>query len=88
MRITLHSGYLKAYKKRIVSNEKLRVRVSQRINTFQENPSDPILKNHLLKNRLESVRSFSITGDIRVLNVVISKDKVAFLNIGSHNQVY
>lgn len=45
------------------------------------------LNDHGLTGDLQGRRSFSITGDIRVFYVEF-EDKIIFLDIGTHNQVY
>ncbi len=58
------------------------------ITIFKNNHRDPILRDHLLKGKKQDLRAFSITGDIRIVYKIISKNEVLFLDIGSHNQVY
>ncbi len=88
MKIELHPDFRKSYKKRIKNNSKLVVKTKDRIEIFRKNSSDPILKNHVLKGSKNNIRSFSITGDFRIIYKQISKDHVLFLDIGTHNQVY
>lgn len=46
------------------------------------------LKNHPLKGKKKDYKAFSITGDYRITYKLISKSKVIFVDIGTHNQVY
>lgn len=88
MNIRFHSAYKKAYKKRIFGNQKLDTKTVDRIKLFQQNPTNPILKDHSLQGEKSYLRAFSITGDIRIVYLPVSKKEVVFLDIGSHNQVY
>ena len=62
-------------------------KLKERTRLFEKNPNSPLLKNHPLRGDKLGLRSFSISGDIRVIYYV--KDNVAyFVDIGTHNQVY
>ena len=88
MKIELHPDFKKSYKKRISNNPKLVFKAAQRINLFQENSDDPILRDHQLKGSKNNLRAFSVTGDIRIVYMKISGEHIILLDIGTHNQVY
>lgn len=88
MKIQRHPNFEKSYKQRIFSNLKLVIKVRARLKLFQQNPKNPILKDHPLVGKKIGLRAFSITGDIRIVYEPISKDHVILFDIGSHNQVY
>jgi len=88
MIIELHPRFKKHYKKRIAHNIKLIKQTRERITLFKNNPHYPLLKNHSLLGKRTHLRAFSITGDIRTVYFPISKNRVLFLDIGTHNQVY
>lgn len=88
MNINLHPQFTKSYDKRIRKNIKLVKKVSERIAFFQEDPNHPLLKDHALIGEKSHLRAFSITGDIRIVYLPVSKDEVIFFDIGNHNQVY
>lgn len=79
--------FLKNYQKRILPNPKLNNKLSERLEIFMKNPADPQLKDHGLTGKKKAFRSFSITGDIRVV-YKIEGDIIRLYDIGSHNQVY
>lgn len=58
-----------------------------RVKLFGENYQNPQLKDHQLTGKLQGFRSFSVTGDIRVI-YYINDDTAYFVDIGTHNQVY
>ena len=88
MIIELHPHFKKSYKNRIAKNRKLVIQTATRIKLFQQDTTNPILKDHSLKGKKVPLRSFSITGDIRITYWSISNEAVIFFDIGTHNQVY
>ncbi len=88
MKIRLYRGFKKAYKLRIVSDKQLVTKTAQRIALFKSDPKNPTLKDHGLIGAKKELRAFSITGDIRLVYLPVSKEEVIFIDIGSHNQVY
>ena len=88
MIIEIHPRFKSSYRKRIAYSSKLVSKVEERIKLFKEKPQNPILKDHSLMGKSKNLRSFSITGNIRIVYQLINKDRVLFLDIGSHNQVY
>ncbi|OGY16287.1 MAG: hypothetical protein A2785_01710 [Candidatus Chisholmbacteria bacterium RIFCSPHIGHO2_01_FULL_49_18] len=73
---------------RIATNRKLTQQFINRLAMFRNNPTHPLLHDHQLTGRKQELRSFSITGDIRVVYHNISSKTVILLDIGSHAQVY
>lgn len=87
MKVEFTDHFIKVFKKRIANNEKLHQRFDERARLFEQNPQNPTLKDHALTGKLKGYRSFSITGDIRVIYYV-QRNTAYFENIGTHNQVY
>ena len=87
MRIKYHREFIKYYKKRIAHSPKLVAQFQKQLRKFINNPKDLVLKDHKLTGQRDGYRSFSITGDIRVVYKIVG-DNIWFYNIGSHNQVY
>lgn len=88
MIIKLDSSYIKSFKKRIRNNAKLALKTRQRIKLFDQNPRNPMIKDHQLTGDKKEFRAFWITGDIRIIYFPVSKKEVLFIDIGTHNQVY
>lgn len=88
MKISYHKDFVKHFDKRIKSHPNLVKKYKKRYKIFIENKSHPLLKDHKLKGELKGKRSFSITGDIRVIYRELSYNIVEFLDIGTHTQVY
>lgn len=88
MKVKFYPGFKKSYNSRIANNKKLVLQTEERIEFFKFNPRDSILKDHGLTGAKRKLRAFSVTGDIRIVYLPVSKDEVIFIDIGSHNQVY
>lgn len=88
MKIERHPNFKKSYKKRIASNPQLVKKTEDRITLFKNDQTNPLLKDHQLTGARNAFRAFSITGDIRIIYLQVSKDHVILLDIGTHNQVY
>lgn len=88
MKIKLHRKFEKSYKVRVALNKKLVLQTKLRISLFKADPRNPILNNHELTGTKRELSSFSVTGDIRIVYILIAEDEVMFFDIGSHNQVY
>lgn len=84
--VVVSDGFKKKYDKRVFG--KLKKKVKERIEIFRRNKGDQILRDHCLEGAMKDLRSFSITGDIRIVYREINDGLVEFLDIGSHNQVY
>ncbi len=86
--ITFDPSFKKSFNRRIVTNTKLSNKFKEKVNLFSQENYNPILHDHQLCGKMKHYRSFSITGDCRVIYRVIDDNTVAFVDIGSHNQVY
>lgn len=62
-------------------------KIKERIDMFLNDRSNPLLKDHPLKGEMGKYRSFSISGDIRIIYFE-EKNKIVFLDVGKHTQVY
>ena len=86
--ITFESSFKKSFNKRVSPNLRLSDKFKERMNLFSRESRNPILQDHQLTGKTKHYRSFSINGDIRVIYRVIDDNTVAFVDIGTHNQVY
>jgi addiction module RelE/StbE family toxin len=85
--INYHKKFLKAYLKLIKASPKLKETIKLRLNLFMEDKSNFLLKDHALIGEMKDLRSFSVTGDIRIIYVEY-QDLIVLVDIGTHNQVY
>ncbi|MBI4067669.1 type II toxin-antitoxin system YafQ family toxin [Candidatus Gottesmanbacteria bacterium] len=86
--IKRHPTFDKHYRKRILPHPNLDIKFQERITLFIFNPMYPLLKDHPLTGKKAHLRSFSITGDIRVIYQEIFPGEILLIDIGTHNQVY
>jgi mRNA-degrading endonuclease YafQ of YafQ-DinJ toxin-antitoxin module len=82
------SGFRKAFKRKVRGNKNLEVRFRDRVAIFQKNPFDPTLKTHRLAGQLQGFWSFSVDYDVRVVFSFAEGDRVLFVDIGTHDEVY
>lgn len=87
MQIALSSKFKKNFKKRAANKKSKRI-FEERLKLFKENRNNPLLDDHGLDRDLKGYRSFSITGDIRVIYEELESDTYYFIDYGTHNQVY
>lgn len=87
MKVELTHGFIKIYKRRFSSKPSIHKRFKERLYKFTQNPDDNVLLNHALGGKMSGFRSFSVTGDIRIV-YYIYEDTAYFVDIGTHNQVY
>ena len=82
-------GFRKYFKKQLAKMpQKYQEQFSKKLDIFFENPFNPVLNNHQLSGELKNLRSINVTGDIRAIYEQINKDKVLFLKIDNHSNLY
>ncbi len=87
MRLNYTQNFLKNYKRRIANNSNLNKRFKERLELFLNDSKHPLLKDHKLIGARKELRSFSVTGDVRVIYLQ-NGETVYLIDIGTHNQVY
>ncbi|MCD6570701.1 MAG: type II toxin-antitoxin system mRNA interferase toxin, RelE/StbE family [Deltaproteobacteria bacterium] len=88
MNVVWDEGFKRSYRKKVKNNEKLKEKFWRALDVFIEAPFTSQLKTHKLSGRLEGLWAFSISNDQRVIFKFLDKDKVLFIDIGSHDEVY
>lgn len=86
-KIYYHKSFSKQYKKLVRSNPKYRKIITDRINLFLQTRKSLLLHDHKLSGNLHGLRSFSVSGDIRIVYFE-TPDHCVFVDIGTHSQVY
>jgi addiction module RelE/StbE family toxin len=85
MIIETHPKFDKNFSKRINPNKKLIKQFQNRLTLFRDNPQHPILKDHQLTGSKKDFRSFSLTGDYRIVyrqtntNTITSAPTIRFI---------
>ncbi len=85
MQYFLSNNFLKQFKK---LPTKIKNRAIERLSVFVVDPADPTLHNHSLAGPWSGHRSINITGDIRAVYKMESRDVARFVAIGSHTDLY
>ena len=85
MQVTKTNKFDKNFRKRILGQASLEKKFQERVAMFIPDRKDPVLKDHKLSG---DFRAFWITGDIRVIYILLPDNLALFIDIGSHNQVY
>jgi len=80
-------SFQKAFKKRI-QNTSSEERFYEKLEIFINDPYAQTLRTHKLSGNLKPYWSFSVEYDIRVIFDFIDENKVLFVDIGTHSQVY
>jgi len=60
----------------------------ERIKLFRQDPFNILLNNHTLIGEHKDKRSFNVTGDYRIIFCYTNENTVAFLDIGTHSELY
>lgn len=85
MHVDFDRQFRKKYKK---LDRKIRQRFDERVDLFVVDPLNAVLNNHSVNRAYPGLRSINITGDYRALFTQIRDDKVVFMNIGTHSELY
>lgn len=85
MKADFHKKFDKQFAK-LPKKQQLQVR--RAIKLFLENSQNPELYNHFLKGEWQGSRSIRAAGDLRLHFNEVSKDRVLFVAVGSHSQLY
>ena len=86
--IVLSSGFRKGFKRKVRGNKILESRFRDRAAIFENSPFDPRLKTHKLSGELDNLWSFSVDYDVRVIFSFMETNRVLFIDIGTHDEVY
>lgn len=80
--------FKKEYKKRIKSNKSKSKKFFDKLEVFLKDPFHPTLQTHKLTGVLKDLWAFKVDYDLRVVFYFENDEKVIFVNIGTHDQVY
>lgn len=84
MEVYAHKTFQKAFKKQ---PKKVQDQFLNVIALFTEDPYHHSFNNHALAGEFSSLRSFNVTGDVRV-HFEELQNGVMLINIGTHSQLY
>lgn len=84
MIIRFHKNFIKSIESQPVN---IQIKFKEKFKIFEEDKLNYVLNNHALTGKFKGLRSFNVTGDIRVhyeeMNGVI-----VLIDIGTHSQLY
>lgn len=81
--------YLKRARQFLKKHPALLRQYQKTIELLELNPQHPSLRLHALEGRLKGLSSVSINMSYRiVLEIIIKKNEIVFVDIGNHDQVY
>jgi len=86
--IGFSSSFRRVFKKKIKGHKELETRFWQKVEIFIEDPFNRTLRTHKLSGRLQDLWSFSIGYDLRVVFYFAEENRVVFVDIGKHDEVY
>lgn len=79
--------FKKNFIKRIPERSALARKFKDRLEMFERNRKNPVLRDHALVGKMRTYRAFSVGGDLRVI-YIDEGERIRLIDIGSHNQVY
>ena len=85
MKIEYTTRFLRKAKKLQINDQR---KLSERIEWFSKNMSDPRLKTHVLSGKFSGYYSFSLDYSKRVVGRKIDTDTITLIDVGSHDEVY
>lgn len=86
--IAFSASFKRAFRKSVAGNASLETRFWERVELFRNSPFDPKLRTHKLSGKLKDLWSFSVEYDVRVIFSFAGRERVVFIDIGSHKEVY
>ena len=87
IKVGFSSSFKRVFKKRVL-NKGIELKFWSKLETFVKNPYDPSLRTHKLTGEIKELWSFSVEYDCRVIFRFLEEDKVLFIDIGTHDEVY
>ena len=86
--ISFSGSFKSAFKRRIAGDSQREYRFWRSLEAFRENPFTPDLRTHKLSGKLKDLWSFTVEYDCRVVFYFDDTERVTFVDIGTHNEVY
>lgn len=86
--IAFENSFKRSYRRKISGNQERQKRFKQKLALFQNNPFESSLRTHKLSGKLQELWSFSVEYDLRIVFYFVDENKVVFLDIGTHDEIY
>lgn len=88
MKVYFSKKFTQQYRFLRQHHPKLAKKLKKRVEIFIKNPYHPLLKTHPLSGKLKGKKAFWISWDLRIVFDNSGKNKVRFLALGRHDQIY
>ena len=88
MKIYLAPKFVQQYRLLCKRDSKLAEKLKKRVEIFARDPHHPLLKTHPLSGKLKDKFAFWISWDLRIVFEYLGENKIRFLALGKHDQVY
>ena len=88
VKITFSSSFKRAFQKRIKGRQDIENKFWKKVAIFLKNPFDSQIRTHKLSGKLEELWGFTVEYDVRVVFYFSGQNKVVFVDIGKHEEVY
>jgi len=82
------SSFKKAYKRVVSASPYLKLKITQSLETFTDNPHHPSLRTHKLSGKLRGLWAFVVAYDCRVVFQFLDERNILLIDIGKHDEVY
>ncbi len=69
-------------------DQRINLKLNERLALFQSDPFHPLLDNHKLAGKRAKERSINITGDFRLIFEQLNKDTIRLIDIDTHHNLY
>ncbi len=86
--IAFSSSFKRAFKRKVAGSKERKDNFWNKIEVFKNNPFESQLKSHKLSGKLKDYWSFSIEFDLRVIFYFAEEEKIVFIDVGTHKEVY
>jgi addiction module RelE/StbE family toxin len=86
--IAFENSFKRSCRRKIAGNQDRERRFRQKLKLFQNNPFETSLRTHKLSGKLQELWSFSVEYDLRIVFYFADENKVVFIDIGTHDEVY
>ena len=88
MEVAFSGSFNRAFKRKVRKDRSVEQKFWDKVEVFIAHPFHRSLRTHKLSGNLDELWSFSVEYDLRVIFYFEADDRVVFVDIGSHDEVY
>ena len=86
--VAFSSSFKRAFKRRIAGSQEREENFRSKLELFKNNPFTTGLKTHKLSGKLKNYWSFSVEYDLKIIFYFADKEKIIFVDVGTHKEIY